>query len=94
MATKLDEEEIAARLGRLSGWQRSGDSITRQFSLKNFPSALVFVSAVGLLAEQANHHPDIDIRWRNVRLTLTTHDAGGLTDRDFDLASRIDGLVA
>jgi 4a-hydroxytetrahydrobiopterin dehydratase len=89
MAGKLNETEIEERLGELSGWARAGDEIRKTFQLKSFPAAIAFVTHVGFLAEAAGHHPDIDIRWRNVTLALTTHDAGGLTASDFDLAARI-----
>ncbi len=85
----LDEEQITRRLAALPGWQRQGQEIRRTFSFADFRSALAFVNRVGELAEAANHHPDIDIRYSRVTLALTTHDAGGLTVRDFDLAARI-----
>ena len=93
MATKLSEAEIADRLRALSGWARQGDEIRKTFQLGSFPAAIAFVAHVGVLAEAAGHHPDIDIRWRNVTLALATHDAGGLTDKDFDLAAQIDEIL-
>lgn len=91
---KLSDSEIAARLPATPGWSLEGDGITRTFKLPSFPAALVFASAVGHFAEQANHHPDILIKYRNVTLTLSTHDAGGLTANDFDLAAEINDLLA
>ncbi len=85
----LDEEQITRRLAALPGWQRQGEEIRRTFAFADFKAALAFVNRVGELAEAANHHPDIDIRYSRVTLALTTHDAGGLTVRDFDLAARI-----
>ncbi len=78
----------------LSGlqWEREGDVLVKVVKRDGFAGALAFVNAVGALAEQANHHPDIDIRWDTVTLRLTTHSAGGLTDKDVDLARRIDAL--
>ena len=73
-------------------WTRQGDAITRTFQFKDFPAAMKFVDAVAAAAEQAWHHPDIDIRWNKVTLVLTTHDAGGLTQKDFDLARQFDQL--
>ena len=70
-----------------------GTTIARTFQFKDFPAAMKFVNAVAELAEQAWHHPDIDIRWNKVTLTLTTHDAGGLTEKDFDLARKFDAVV-
>jgi 4a-hydroxytetrahydrobiopterin dehydratase len=67
-------------------------TIVRTYQFKDFPAAIKFVNAVAKLAEQAWHHPDIDIRWNKVTLTLTTHDAGGLTEKDFDLAGKFDRL--
>ena len=93
MATKLSEAEIAARLEDLVDWTRAGDEIHKLFKLASFPGAIGFVTQVAFLAEAANHHPDIDIRWRKVSLALTTHDAGGLTAKDFDLAAQIDEIL-
>lgn len=73
-------------------WERHGDELETTRTGRNFADSLAFVNAVGALAESANHHPDIDIRWNRVTLRLTTHDAGGITRRDLDLAARIDAL--
>jgi 4a-hydroxytetrahydrobiopterin dehydratase len=88
----LTEDEIAARLGGVTGWQRDGSSITAVLTRKDFRDAMLFVGAVAYLAEQANHHPDILIQWNKVTLTLSTHSAGGLTGADFDLAGKISAL--
>jgi 4a-hydroxytetrahydrobiopterin dehydratase len=93
MAATLSEAEVEARLGAISDWARQGDEIRKTFQLASFPAAIAFVTQVGFLAEAAGHHPDIDIRWRNVTLALTTHDAGGLTQNDFDLAAQIDEIL-
>ena len=93
MTTKVSETEIAARLAELHGWERAGDEIRKRYKLASFPAAIAFVTHVGFLAEAAAHHPDIDIRCRSVTLSLTSHDAGGLTAKDFDLAARIDTLA-
>ncbi len=92
MSAKLSDSEIQSRLSKLSGWKLANGQITCTFTLPGFPEALVFVGAVGHLAEAANHHPDILIKWRSVTLTLSTHDAGGLTAKDFDLAAQINAL--
>jgi 4a-hydroxytetrahydrobiopterin dehydratase len=84
------DAEIAEALAGLPGWERVGDEIVKQFELPSFPAAIAFVVRVGFLAEKADHHPDIDLRWRKVRLALTTHDAGGLTELDFALAREIE----
>jgi len=93
MAAKLSESEVQSKLTNLPAWTLENGEITRTFKLATFPAALVFVGAVGHLAESANHHPDILIRYKNVKLSLVTHDAGGLTDKDFALATRINDLV-
>lgn len=93
MATKLSEAEVAEHLDELSGWTQSGDGIRKTFTLATFPAAIAFVTNVGFLAEAAGHHPDIDIRYNRVTLTLTTHDAGGLSAKDFALAAQADELL-
>ena len=90
--SKLKLAQIKTALAATPGWKKKGATITRQFEFKDFPAAIKFVNAVARLAEKAWHHPDIDIRWNKVTLTLTTHDAGGLTNKDFDLAKRYDQL--
>ena len=89
---KLDDNQISAALALVPQWQQRGDVISRTFQFKDFPAAMKFVNAVAVAAEQAWHHPDIDIRWNKVTLALTTHDAGGLTQKDFDLAREFDRL--
>ena len=87
---KLTTEQIQQELSKLTGWERKGDEITRLYKFKDFPEAVAFVNRVAGQAEAADHHPDIDIRWNKVRLTLSTHSAGGLTSKDFQLARQID----
>ena len=86
-------EEAASHLNALPGWQIENGELKRTFSFKDFLAALVFVNRVGERAEQAGHHPDIDIRYNRVQLSLVTHDAGGLTAKDFELAAIADMLV-
>jgi 4a-hydroxytetrahydrobiopterin dehydratase len=93
MAAKLSDAEIEQRLGDLADWRLEGNEIRKTFQLASFPMAIAFVTQVGFLAEAAGHHPDIDIRWRKVSLALTTHDAGGLSAKDFDLAAQIDEIL-
>jgi 4a-hydroxytetrahydrobiopterin dehydratase len=88
----LTEDEIAGRLGGVSGWELQGSSIATTVTRKDFGDAILFTGAVAYLAEQANHHPDILIQWNKVTLTLSTHSAGGLTAADFDLAGKINAL--
>ncbi|MSO37959.1 MAG: 4a-hydroxytetrahydrobiopterin dehydratase [Acidimicrobiia bacterium] len=92
MTERLPPGEIAAGLARLSGWALIDAEIRKDFVLGTFPEAISFVVSVGYLAEAANHHPDIDVRWRTVTIALTTHDAGGLTQLDLDLAQQIESL--
>ncbi len=93
MTHLLTQSEIEHELAALAGWSLAGDEITRTFTLPSFPSALAFASAVGHLAERADHHPDILIQYRKVTLTLSTHSARGLTEKDFHLASAIDTIA-
>ena len=85
----LSEDEIRAGLSGVPGWERRGSEIRRSFAFPDFRAALAFVNRVGELAEGMDHHPDIDIRYSRVTLALTSHDAGGLTARDFELAGQI-----
>lgn len=91
---RLSEPEIGQALAALSAWERDGQQITRTFEFVDFPAAIRFVNALAEAAEAAQHHPDVDIRWNKVTLTLTTHDAGGLTEKDFSLARQLDALAA
>lgn len=93
MADRLSDSEIDERL-RESDWRRDGDAIVRELECEDFAAAMALVNRVADAAEAANHHPDILIHeWNKVRLTLSTHSAGGLTDGDFDLAREVDGVV-
>lgn len=87
---KLTPKEIKAALASTPDWSRKGGNIVRTFQFKDFPAAIKFVDKIARLAEKAWHHPDIDIRWNKVTLTLTTHDQGGLTEKDFALARQFD----
>lgn len=88
----LSEQEVDRRLPPLQ-WRREGDALVRERKLEDFAAAIAFVNEVAELAEQANHHPDILVHgWNNVRLELSTHSEGGITEADFELAARIDEL--
>jgi 4a-hydroxytetrahydrobiopterin dehydratase len=89
---KLSDAEITAGLSALPGWAREGDEIVKTFDCGTFPGAVAFVVRIGFYAEKADHHPDLDVRWKRVRVALTTHDAGGLTAKDLDLAREIEGI--
>lgn len=90
--SKLNASQIKSALATVPDWKKQGAAIARTFQFKDFPAAIKFVDAAAELAEQAWHHPDIDIRWNKVTLTLTTHDVGGLTKKDFVLARKFDEL--
>jgi 4a-hydroxytetrahydrobiopterin dehydratase len=92
MAELLNDDEVASRLRPLA-WEREGDEIVREWRFENFLEAIAFVDKVAEVAEEANHHPDIFVHgWNKVRLSLTNHSAGGLTEKDFEMAGRFDGL--
>jgi 4a-hydroxytetrahydrobiopterin dehydratase len=89
----LSDDDIEARLDRLPGWRREGDSITRELKFDDFQGSVDFVNRITPPAEEMNHHPDIAISWNKVTLTLSSHSEGGLTENDFELATRIDPLA-
>jgi len=89
----LSPDQANACLASVPEWEIVNGELVRTFQFKDFRAALGFVNRVGDLAEEAGHHPDIDIRYNRVRLALVTHDAGGLTSKDFDLAARADGAA-
>jgi 4a-hydroxytetrahydrobiopterin dehydratase len=91
---KLTAEEVKEKLKSLDGWKLVQGEIVREASFKDFLAAMDFVNQVAGSAEAAGHHPDIDVRYNKVRLALVSHDAGGLTQRDFDLAAVIDSILA
>ena len=90
MTTTLSENEIQSRLGSLPEWTESSGAIQRTYVFDDFNQSIAFVNKVAELAESADHHPDILIRYSKVTLTLSTHDAGGITEKDFDLAQKAD----
>jgi 4a-hydroxytetrahydrobiopterin dehydratase len=92
--SKLSTAEIKTELKKIPEWSKRNKTITRTYSFKDFAAAMKFVNAVARQAEKAWHHPDIDIRWNRVTLTLTTHDQGGLTDKDFGMAQHADRLAS
>jgi len=89
----LSEAQVTEGLARLDGWSGDTTAITRLVEAASFPAAIELVRRVADVAEEMNHHPDIDIRWRRVRFTLSSHDAGGVTERDLDQAARINALA-
>ena len=90
---RLDEDQIGERLARLEGWERHGDAIRKQFDNGDFKGSVDFVTRLTPAAEEMNHHPDLEISWKTVTVTLTTHSENGLTANDFALASSIDAVA-
>jgi 4a-hydroxytetrahydrobiopterin dehydratase len=90
---KLSDDEVRDGLRGLKGWRREGDEIIREYELESFPAVISFVTRIADLAEAADHHPDLDIRYNKLRVALTSHDAGGLTNRDLKLATNIEAAV-
>lgn len=88
---KLNEQEVQSRLKFLDGWSYGDNQIEKEFKLEDFKSALSFVNKIGEEAEEMNHHPDLFIHsYNKVKITISTHDAGGLTEKDFQLAEKIE----
>jgi 4a-hydroxytetrahydrobiopterin dehydratase len=92
MAT-LGDEQVEQKLAELDGWQRDGDAITKTFDRGDFVGSVRFVDAMVPPAEEMNHHPDVAISWSEVKVALSTHSEGGLTENDFALAAKIDELA-
>jgi len=93
---KLTSDELGARVAQLTGWAVEGEgeeTLAKTYRFPSFPEGIAFVDRVAQLAEQAGHHPDIDIRYTTIILRLSTHDEGGVTAKDVDLAPRIDALT-
>ena len=92
MADLLDDAAIDEKLGQLEGWSREGDSIVKKFDHGDFVGSVEFVRRLTQPAEEMGHHPDLKISWSEVEVSITNHSAGGLTEADFELAGKIDGL--
>ena len=93
MRERLSDVEIQRALGQLPGWSRRGDMISKTYQFKTFPDGIAFVRRVADAAEEADHHPDIDIRYTKVTISLSTHTANGVTQMDLDLAGRIEKMT-
>jgi 4a-hydroxytetrahydrobiopterin dehydratase len=89
----MKKDEVKARLESLPGWERDGDEIEKKFRFDGFKASMTFVNRVADLAEAAGHHPDIAIKYNRVKLTLSTHSEGGVTEKDFALAAQIDAAL-
>jgi 4a-hydroxytetrahydrobiopterin dehydratase len=94
MGSLLDDAAVTDGIGSLQDWSRDGSAIVRTVELADFPQAIDVVDRVAELAERADHHPDIDIRWRTLTFRCSTHSDGGITAKDLDLAAGIDSIVA
>lgn len=90
MAERLSQGEVASWVDAREGWKVRENAIRKRFAFPSFRASIVFVNRVATLADEHDHHPDIDVRYDKVRLTLSTHDAGGVTEKDLKLAERID----
>jgi 4a-hydroxytetrahydrobiopterin dehydratase len=90
---RLSEEAVRAAVASMGGWAVADGELVKTYSFSTFPDAIAFVNRVADLAEDVGHHPDIDIRYSNVTMRLSTHSAGGITQMDLDLARRIDALL-
>ncbi len=90
---RLTAEELTAGLLQIPSWTKFGEAISRAIVYPTFLAAIEAVNRIAAVAETLDHHPDIDIRWRTLHLTLTTHDVGGLTELDLDLAGKIDAIT-
>jgi 4a-hydroxytetrahydrobiopterin dehydratase len=88
----LNEDQIRERLDGLEGWERDGESIKKEFKLEDFKGSVDFVNRLTPVAEDMNHHPDLEISWNTVTVSISTHSEGGLTENDFELAGKIDSL--
>jgi 4a-hydroxytetrahydrobiopterin dehydratase len=90
---RLSEQEIESHLGEREGWEREGEAISKTFDRGDFVGSVRFVDSLVEPAEEMNHHPDLSISWSKVKVSITTHAQGGLTENDFELAKRIDALA-
>jgi 4a-hydroxytetrahydrobiopterin dehydratase len=92
--TKLSKKKIEQGLGKLDGWKRDRNTLTKEFTLSSFTGAAKFIAKIAPIANRMDHHPDLRLyRYKRIKVMLTTHDAGGITKKDFDLAARIDRLA-
>jgi len=94
MRQKLSDLEVQRALGGLAGWSRRGETLVKTYVFERFADGIAFVDRVAVAADSMDHHPDIDIRYTKVTMTLSTHDAGGITASDLKLAEKIEGAMA
>ncbi len=91
--TTLSDAEVKTALERLPGWSANGKAIERKYEFKDFKEAMAFTNRVAVVAEEAGHHPDIEISYNRLKLSLISHDSGGVTDRDIKMAARINEIA-
>ena len=92
--TKLSQKKITQSLAKLSGWKHARNALAKEFTLSSFTGAAKFIASIAPIANRMDHHPDLQLhRYKRVKILLTTHDAGGITQKDFDLAAKIDALA-
>jgi 4a-hydroxytetrahydrobiopterin dehydratase len=90
---RLSDQEIEQALGDCEGWSRDGEAIVKEFDRGDFAGSVDFVNAIAPSAEEMNHHPDLEISWSKVKVKITTHSEGGLTENDFELARKVDAAA-
>ena len=90
---RMSDDEIKDQLQNLGGWDRAGDALQREFEFANFVGSVDFVNRITPVAEEMNHHPDLSISWNKVTVSVSTHSEGGITENDFELATKIDSLA-
>ena len=90
---RMSDDQIKDELQNLGGWEREGDALTREFEFSNFVGSVDFVNRLTPVAEEMNHHPDLSISWNKVKVSLSTHSEGGITENDFKLATKIDSVA-
>ncbi len=90
---RMSDDQIMTRLSKMGGWELEGKSLVHEFEFANFVGSVDFVNRITPVAEEMNHHPDLSISWNKVRVSLSTHSEGGITENDFTLAAKIDSLA-
>ena len=90
---RMSDDEVKDRLSKMGGWEREGDALVHEFEFANFVGSVDFVNRITPIAEEMNHHPDLAISWNKVNVSLSTHSEGGITENDFELATKIDSLA-
>jgi 4a-hydroxytetrahydrobiopterin dehydratase len=89
----MSDDEVKDRLSKMGGWEREGDALVHQFEFANFVGSVDFINRITPIAEEMNHHPDLEISWNKVTVSLSTHSEGGITENDFELAAKIDSVA-